>query len=215
MKFATIATIAVASANPHPQVEGMMDWMPAMPTLPSMGSEVSIKADPKLQSDAKWYVEGMKGYYDGYYKQFYKKREDASMSTCLDETTTQNMVTWGTIMLHPSFLTDNIFNFSNDFTLATEGMQVMEDVMACHFEKSAYDLMTFCSADATACTMSKLLENLSKNMFVIMGKMTSMAETMKDFPAEDRRDFKEQCEELGGGFGTFFRVLFNFQSKKI
>ena len=51
-------------------------------------------------------------------------------------------------------------------------------------------------------------------MFVIMGKMTSMAETMKDFPAVDKRDFKEQCEELGGGAGTFFRVLFNYQTAK-
>ena len=133
----------------------------------------------------------MKGYYDGYYKQFYKKREDASMASCLDDTTTQNLVTWGTILLHPSFLTDNILNFNNDFALATNGMQIMEDIMACHFEKSPYDLMTFCSEDSTRCTMSKMLENLSKNMFVIMGKMTSMAETMKDFPATDKRDFKE------------------------
>jgi hypothetical protein len=80
MKFATIATVAVAAA--HPEVQGMMDWMPAMPAMPAMGDKnaVTIKADPLLESDAKWYVEGMKGYYDGYYKQFYKKREDASMS---------------------------------------------------------------------------------------------------------------------------------------
>jgi len=32
---------------------------------------------------------------------------------------------------------------------------------------------------------------MSKGMFVVMGKMTSMAEVMKDFPSEDRRDFKE------------------------
>ena len=113
------------------------------------------------------------------------------MKTCLDETTTQNMVNWGTIMLHPSYLTDNIMNFSHDFALATSGMQIGEDIMACHFEKSGYDLMTFCSADDTKCSMSKLMENLSKNMFVIMGKMTSMAEVMKDFPAVDKRDFKE------------------------
>ena len=112
MKFAAIATVAVVAA--HPQVEGMMDWMPAMPAMPKMGdsSAVTITADPKLEADAKWYVEGMKGYYDGYYKQFYKKREDASMSQCLDETTTQNMVNWGTIFLHPTYLTDNIMNFN-------------------------------------------------------------------------------------------------------
>ena len=48
-------------------------------------------------------------------------------------------------------------------------------------------------------------------MFVIMGKMTSVAEIMKDFPASDKREFKDQAEELGGGVGTFFRVLFNYQ----
>ena len=137
------------------------------------------------------------------------------MASCLDETTTQNMVNWGTIMLHPSFLTDNIMNFTNDFALATSGMQIAEDVMACHFEKSAYDLMTFCSEDKTACSMSKLMENLSKNMFVIMGKMTSVAEMMKDYPSADRRDFKEQSEELGQATGTFFRVLFNYQTKRV
>ena len=48
----------------------MMDWMPAMPTIPTIGEsgDVVIKADPVLEEDAKWYVEGMKGYYDGYYK---------------------------------------------------------------------------------------------------------------------------------------------------
>jgi hypothetical protein len=35
------------------------------------------------------------------------------------------------------------------------------------------------------------MTNMSKGMFVVMGKMTSMAEVMKDFPSEDRRDFKE------------------------
>ena len=94
-------------------------------------------------------------------------------------------------------------------------MQIAEDVMACHFEKSAYDLMTFCSVDATRCTMSKVMENLSKGMFVIMGSMTSMAETMKDFPSADKKDFKEQCEELGGGFGNFVRVMFNYQEPRV
>ena len=36
---------------------------------------------------------------------------------------------------------------------------------------------------------------------------------MKDFPASDKREFKDQAEELGGGVGTFFRVLFNYQLK--
>lgn len=76
------------------------------------------------------------------------------MAQCLDQKTTDNMITWGTIILHPTFLTNNIFNFQNDMALMTEGMQIMEDMVSCHFEKSMYDIMTHCSADSTACTMS-------------------------------------------------------------
>ncbi len=72
MKFAAVASLAVVAA--HPEVQGMMDYlpaMPAMPTMPKMGDSTgtgSIKADPKLEADAKWYVEGIKGFYNGYYK---------------------------------------------------------------------------------------------------------------------------------------------------
>lgn len=192
MKFAAIASVAVVAAS-HPEVEGMFDFMPAMPSMSALGNQksITISPDPELEADSKWYVEGAKSFYEGYYKQFYKKRGDDEMSKCLDETTTQNMVNWGTIMLHPTFLTDNILNFGNDFALMTSGFEIMEDVMNCHFEKSGFDLMTFCSSDPDNCKMAKIFENLSKNMFVIMGKMTAMAETMQEFPAEDRRDFKE------------------------
>ena len=51
--------------------------------------------------------------------------------------------------------------------------------------------MTMCSDEPDKCAMNKLMENVTKNMFVLMGKATSMAESLKDFPAEDKRDFKE------------------------
>lgn len=69
MKFATVSTLAVVAA--HPEVEGMMDFLPSMPTMPSLGTSsgaAAIEKDPKLEAKAKWYVEGIKGFYDGYYK---------------------------------------------------------------------------------------------------------------------------------------------------
>ena len=48
-----------------------------------------------------------------------------------------------------------------------------------------------CSRDPDACAMNKLIENLTKNMFVLMGKVTSLAESLKDFPATENDDFKE------------------------
>lgn len=51
-------------------------------------------------------------------------------------------------------------------------------------------------------------------MFVLMGKATQLAETMKEFPSKDNKDFEEQMREFGSDIGTFFRVLFNFQTIK-
>ena len=47
-------------------------------------------------------------------------------------------------------------------------------------------------------------------MFVLIGKMTALAEIMQDFPAKDRMDFNEQMQELGSTGGAWARVIFGF-----
>merc|ERR1719503_435954 len=39
-----------------------------------------------------------------------------------------------------------------------------------------------------------------------------MAETVKDFPADDNGDFKEQMREFGSDAGTFLRVIFTTEA---
>ena len=63
------------------------------------------------------------------------------------------------------------------------------------------------------CSFGTISGNLSKNMFILMGKATSMAETFKDFPAPDTSDFKEQMREFGSDLGTALRVVFAFQTE--
>ena len=62
------------------------------------------------------------------------------------------------------------------------------------------------------CAMTKITENLTKNMFVLMGKMTAMAETMKEFPSEDEDEYKEQMREIGTDAGTFLRVIYDYKT---
>ena len=45
-----------------------------------------------------------------------------------------------------------------------------------------------------------------------MGKLTSMAETLKQFPADDEEEYEEQMRELGSDAGTFLRVVFDFET---
>merc|ERR1711988_855933 len=82
--------------------------------------------------------------------------------------------------------------------------------MGCHFEKSAFDIMTECTKDPKACALTTITQNLSKDMFVLVGKLTSLAEVMQDFPAKDKEDFSEQMMEFGSTAGTWSRVMFNF-----
>ena len=59
--------------------------------------------------------------------------------------------------------------------------------------------------------VNKLLENLSKNAFVLIGKVTSLAETFQGFPAASGSEFNNQMKELGEDAGTWLRVIFNYK----
>ena len=84
-------------------------------------------------------------------------------------------------------------------------------MVACNFQEPIVDIVTECFAGNGTCSIATISANLSKNMFVLMGKATSMAETFKDFPAQENEDFKEQMREFGSDIGTGLRVVFNFQ----
>ena len=53
-----------------------------------------------------------------------------------------------------------------------------------------------------------------------MGKLTAMAETMKDFKADEdgvkpemsADEYFEEMREIGTDAGTFFRVIYNYQT---
>ena len=60
--------------------------------------------------------------------------------------------------------------------------------------------------------METITQNLTKNMFVLMGKLTGMAETLKSFPAEEEDEYREQMRELGSDAGTFLRVIFAYET---
>ena len=60
--------------------------------------------------------------------------------------------------------------------------------------------------------MSAITTNLTKNMFVLMGKLTSLAETLKGFPSTEEDEYNEQMRELGADAGTLLRVIYNFET---
>ena len=112
-------------------------------------------------------------------------------------------------MADPFSIFTNIGNLEQDMNLFADGAEIMENLVKCKFEGPAFDLMHMCTAHPDECAGPTLIDNLTKNMFVLVGKITSLAETLKGFPANDNGDFKEQMQELGDDAGTVVRTLLN------
>lgn len=164
-------------------------------------------SDPN--QDVMWYVDGVKGFYDGYYKSLYKQNMDEDMKKCLNDETIGNMVDLANVLAHPF---DIFSDFSKGMDIIKEGTEVLNDVQECKFLQSWTDIDHFCKEDLSNCSMTKMTENLSKNMFVIIGKLTSLTETMKDFPSPDPETYADQMYEIGDDAGTMLRTLYNFHT---
>ena len=156
-----------------------------------------------------WTIEGVKGFYDGYYKAFYKT-VSSDMDKCLNEETVNNIDKLTALVMDPMAALGNIANIQEDINLFGDTAEVFQDLSICHFEESVFDIMGLCASNPDACAMPKLTENLTKNMFVLVGKITSLGESMQGFPAAEAGEFKEQMKELGQDAGTVLRIVFDF-----
>ena len=187
----------------------------ALASVSALTPEEKQIADDKLYTQ----LDGYKGFYDGYTRSFYKINSHEQVNEdCLDEKTIDNIIAYADIINDPFSLLD-FSKINEDLNLFAEGAEIMSDLAACKFEQSVFDIMAMCKEvdenNVSKCDMSHITENLTKNMFVLMGKLTGMAETMKDFPSEDPEEYHEQMRELGTDAGTFVRVLYNFQTPQM
>ena len=186
----------------------------ALASVSALGQSDEAK---QLQEDAMYTkLYGYKAFYDGYYRSFYKINSHETINEkCLDDTTIDNIVAMSDI-IHDPFSLFNMKHVQEDINIMSESAEIMNDLSNCKFQQSVFDIMSMCKEKdedgARKCDMAHMTENLSKNMFVLMGKMTGMAEMMKDYPAEDPDEYNMQMKELGTDAGTFLRVLYNFQT---
>ena len=179
-------------------------------SLAAIGLVSSVEAAVDFKATTIWFVEGVKGYHEGFEKAFYKTSEGSTHADCLNDETVNNMATFLALYSNPAQVFKKITNIQEDFTMFADAAEIFENVSKCRFEGPALDIVHQCATQKDSCTLQKFLENLTKNMFVLVGKMTSIAETLKGFPAKTNDDFKEQMSELGDDAGTFARVTFNF-----
>ncbi len=155
----------------------------------------------KILDTTVWGIEGFKGFYDGFYHDFYHQKMSDDEKQCLDDST----------VLKISHLFETALNPTTfDMSVIGEGSQVFSDIMACHFEKPVLDVMSFCKSSPEDCQIAKMTENLSKNVFLLVGKVSELAEMIKEFPSKDDEEFKHQMRTIGADVGTAAQVVFNF-----
>ena len=110
----------------------------------------------KQKADTLWYAAGIKGYYTGFYKSFYKQEMPAESAKCLNDETIENMITMQNLVTDPLGAAGNIADIQKDMNVFTSMAEVMENLSVCHFEQSAFDLLALCTKDPKACSMATL-----------------------------------------------------------
>ena len=55
-----------------------------------------------------------------------------------------------------------------------------------------------------------MASNVTQNMFVFIGRLTSFGEIMKEFPSNDVETFTDQMFQIGEDYGTCLRTLYDF-----
>ena len=117
------------------------------------------------------------------------------------------------IITNPFTLIYN-FDIEKDIGILSDGAEIIESLIYCHFEKPFIDIFTFCSIED--CSIETIGNNLSKNMFVLVGKITSLTElftstnTSTEFMNNDISIWRDNMISIGDDIGTFIRVLINY-----
>ena len=94
----------------------------------------------------------------------------------MNENTVKNIV--DVVEVVESFDTSKIFNVFN------EAMEVYNNFQECSVQQSINDLMSFCHVHPENCSGEAIFDNMTKNMFVLMGQVTSLTTIANEFPAE-------------------------------
>ena len=71
-------------------------------------------------------------------------------------------------------------------------MEIMTSIQSCSFDSTFEELFQFCDAHADKCNPTNIMDNCTKNMFVLMGKFTEITEVLNEFPAQTAKDALEE-----------------------
>ena len=138
---------------------------------------VKVPTESTAAEDMAWYIDGAKGLHEGFFKALYKTGHVTTDDKCLDQKTVDNLSVYSELLADP-FSIFTHFDLEKDIGYFSDAAEIFEDLAACKWEAPAVDLIKFCGKDDKICSIKTLGDNLTKNMFVLVGKLTSIAETL-------------------------------------
>mmetsp|Transcript_23200 Transcript_23200/g.30971 ORF Transcript_23200/g.30971 Transcript_23200/m.30971 type:complete len:263 (-) Transcript_23200:85-873(-) len=224
-----VASDADASAEPMADGDDTMDKETQEDIL-----DVTMTKQ-EMMDRSLMYFDGLRGMWIGFHRGLYRDAPRKEMEEeCLNSEQRARWEEAYSIYLGTEDVPEN----ADTFTALGDILQLLANLNSCNLRKPYRDLKTFCfvedeSADAdkdaekkdddkpefddldddkqAKCSFSMVLENFSKNAFVLMGKGSSMAQTMKEFPADNPDELMVQSMTLGEDFGTFLKVGIDFE----
>ena len=95
-------------------------------------------------------------------------------------------------------------------SLVSDFMIISQSVKACN-QHTLSDITAHCFKDGVnSCTPDKIAENVQKNLFLIMGKMTDISNAVMGGIPKDAEQAYKFGNNLGNDVGSLIRVMLGF-----
>ena len=165
--------------------------------------------------------DGFRGAWIGFNRGLYKQSPGSDLEKeCLGEDSREKWIEAQKVRLGL-----DVDENTDYITALGDVMQVMANLVDCDFRDPVRDIMSFCSveevevpeeseveieAPESPCKVKTVIDNLTKNAFVLMAKGSEMAETIQEWPADNPEALKVQAMKIGEDLGTFVRSGLDF-----
>ncbi len=158
--------------------------------------------ETKEQEDLDYVLQGGRGFYQGFQMGLYKiEKVDDS---CLSKEAETKIIELFGMIINRKLDMNKIMSLVGDFMIISSSIQ------SCKAD-AFKDLFTHCMKNGeNTCTPDKLVENVQKNLFLIMGKMTDVSTLATKGIPKNSNDAFEFGKTLGKDIGSVMRIVLGF-----
>ena len=165
-----------------------------------------IKQDKPIdpaEKEVDEFVQGARGFFVGFQSGLYKT--DKVDENCLNKEAEAKI-----LELFKAVFSGK-FDLSFMMKCVTDLMTITSSISSCSTQ-SFTDLANFCFFDAgNNCAPAKLMENIQKNLLIIMGKLTDMSTlVMQGLPKDGEQAFN-MGQQAGTDLGSLIRTIIGFK----